>query len=158
MDIFFQIIVSLITSVITWIILIFGRKIIIPYYEELVYKGISIEGIWCQTTSYNNGNERYTETLTLKQKANSIIGVYACTNIISGQDNSTSVYNIKGEIKDGFAYLVAEVADKNKIGIGTFVLKVALGGHSMLGVVTLLDRGGNTNEIVPYAGMKYIKQ
>lgn len=156
-----EIIISLITSVITWSILLFGQKILIPYFESLVYKGINIEGIWNHSSNMKEKSEDYedvtfTETITIKQKAHRLTGTYAVTNFTEGQNNITSIYKIKGRILNNHVYLTAEIDNNKQMGMATFLLSIVSGGQLLSGTVTILNRGGN--EILTFESIVYTRQ
>jgi hypothetical protein len=154
-----EILISLITSVITWSILLIGQKIIIPFYESLVYKGIIIKGIWNhQSTLNEQGLERvtFTETLTIEQKAHNLTGTYAVTNITSGQNNMTSVYKINGKILNNHIYLTAEIENNNQIGLATFLFSVVSGGGQLIGSVSILNRAADN--ILTFSNLTYTRQ
>ena len=154
-----EIIVSLITSVITWTILTFGKTVLIPFYETLVYKGVFVNGTWTQTSTYNEGNEgdiTYTETLTLNQKANKLTGIYSVSNIIDGQNKLTSIYNIEGILENNFIVLTGKIADKRHIGHNSFLLKIIAGGQQLTGVCNIVNRYGDAP--ISYSNLIYNRQ
>jgi hypothetical protein len=153
-----EIIVSLITSIITWTILTFGKNVLIPFYETIVYKGVNISGTWTKTSKLHGGTQdetTYTESIILEQNANRIKGSYTVVSLFSDSRQVVSSYNLKGDIKDGHLILTADIADKKQIGYGAFVLKIIAGGQQMIGVVTLLNRIGDN--IVTYDNCCYDK-
>ena len=153
-----EIIVSLITSVITWTILTFGKNVLIPFYENIIYKGVNLSGTWTKTSKRHQGETdetTYTEHIILEQKASTIKGTYTVVSLFLDNTQVVSSYNIKGDIKDGHLILTADIADKKQIGYGTFVLKIIAGGQQMSGVVTLLNRKGDN--IVAYDNCYYDK-
>lgn len=153
-----EIIVSLITSVITWTVLIFGKNVIIPFYETIVYKGILVSGTWTHTSTLHQGTHdetTYTEKLFLKQSASSIEGNYTVVSLFKDNTQVVSTYDIKGRVKDGYIVLTANIQDQKQIGCGSFVLKVISGGQKLFGNVTLLNR--LADNIVTYPNCTYNK-
>jgi hypothetical protein len=155
---FNEIIVSLVTSVITWTILTFGKTILIPFYESLVYKGVHIDGIWVQNSKLNIGEPdeiEYTETIKIEQKANKITGIYTVTNMVPNQSSMTSIYKIHGVLVNGYLTLTGEISNNNQIGVCNFLLKVIAGGRKMAGAVVILNRDGD--DIYSYEKQEYTK-
>jgi len=158
MEIEREIFVSLITSIITWVALTFGKTIIIPFYERLVYKGVSIQGIWSQNIKYDMGTPNqieYTETINITQKANKITGIYTVTNIIPGQKTTTAIYTIQGSIINGYVTFKGEISN-NKVGICSFLLRVTSGGAIMIGSNIFIDQ--NIDGISAYPDQTYTRQ
>jgi hypothetical protein len=155
----YEIIISLVTSVLTWTILIFGKNVLIPFYEKLTYKGVNLSGTWTKTSTLHEKTDDetvYTESLIINQKASHIAGTYTVVSrFIFDNSQIISSYEIKGEIKDGYVILNASIADTKQIGYGAFVLKVVAGAHRLEGAVTLLNRIGDN--IVAYSDCSYDK-
>lgn len=133
--------IELIGSGLTLIIALFWQRGIIPFFENLVYRGIRIEGNWSlsQNNSTADGSNLKTSretVLELKQKATRLTGT--ATSVLTNSDNSKDFiyYNVEGEVKDRFVTLYLKCRKKNRIAYSTFLLEIVSDGYCMKGYRT----------------------
>lgn len=133
--------IELIGSGLTLIIALFWQKGIIPFFENLVYRGIRIEGNWFLkqnniTADGSNLSTNRETVLELKQKATKLTGTAA--SVSTNNDNSKDFiyYTVEGEVKDRFVTLYLKCRKKNRIAYSAFLLEIVSDGYCMKGYRT----------------------
>ena len=140
MDITGSIIIGVIsgitTSTLVYIIVLVFNRIVIPWYQDLIYKGVDISGEWKSEIDYGILGPPFGAkglfVLKLNQKAHSVKG--SATGIVKrdGQETVTT-YNVEGEIGDRILHLTLKCSDKQRLGIYTELLEVSGHGNVMQG-------------------------
>lgn len=134
--------IELIGSGLTLIVALFWQKGIVPFFENLVYRGIRIDGNWTlqqQMKSTADGTTIGTKrdtVLEITQKATKISGT--ATSILKSDDSTQDFiyYTINGEVKDRFVTLILKCRKKDRIAYSTFLLEVVSDGYKMVGYRT----------------------
>ena len=142
---------GVITAAIIWLIINIFKKILIPFYEGLIYKGIDINGKW-ECTEEQEVKESDCKTIKLKyeyslifnQHGHYLKGTYVVKNI-SPDNVDTSEYTFNGIISDNYISINYYRANKKRIGIGSFLLKVCIAGNGMYGHLAFVEM--NTTEV-----------
>ena len=96
----------------------FWYNIIVPWFEERVYKDAKIEGKWFSL--YPTTEEHRQETITLTRHGHAVTGTMVCT---SGDDEGEQ-YQISGSFRNLILPLVYETQSKSKTDRGTITLKL----------------------------------
>lgn len=131
--------IELIGSGLTLIIALFWQKGIVPFFENLVYRGIRIDGNWALSQQMDStadgtslGTSRET-VLEITQKATKLSGT--ATSILTNSDSSKDFiyYTIQGEVKDRFVTLILKCRKMNRIAYSTFLLEIVSDGYIMKG-------------------------
>jgi hypothetical protein len=83
-NLFSNLLITTLASIITWAFLKFAEKVVLPWYSTLKYKGVKIDGKWITTISFKNdtkhGEVTFHETFEIKQKGNEISGTCSIKN------------------------------------------------------------------------------
>ena len=77
------------------------RRVILPWYGDLIYRGIRIDGKWecCRLGEDDVTSLKMKNEMVLKQKGDQISG----TSLLQDGDESTpTIYNVRGQIRDGY--------------------------------------------------------
>ncbi len=114
------------------------RQIVIPWFEERVYKDAHIEGNWFSL--YPAPEDPRQETITLKRHGHAVTGVITC---ISGADKG-EVYTVTGSFRNMILPLVYESSDTQKTDRGTITLKLLANAQKFEGKVSSYDNTGDT--------------
>jgi len=133
----------------TWLLIICGlliKQVIIPWYQQLVYRGIDLSGTWQHVFELNGG--RYRFDIHLQQSAHRLVGTV--TKSKSGtQDDYSHTFNCSGSVSDGFVVLNLESTDRSSLSLGTTLLKIFETGERLKGYVVYRGRKNDEIEWVP---------
>jgi hypothetical protein len=116
------VVTGIITTSILFILKIIFEKIILPWYHQILYEGIIVDGKWSTADG--------TILLKLSQKAHKITG-----NLINQESN----YTISGTIWEGYLRLNSESTDKTKLSYLNMLVKVSGTGKKMIGSFNYRD-------------------
>ena len=131
-NIILGIVSGILTSLLIYIIIIIFNKIIIPWYQKMIYIGIDISGEWVNTHTTPSGTVT-NEILYIKQKASKIECV--CTKHKKRKNGKEEFSTLKfsGEIEDSIIALIGKNIRKDILGKNTLLLKVVNGGKRLEG-------------------------
>jgi hypothetical protein len=127
-----SIISAVIATALTSIIVIFFRRIIIPWYKSMKYEGYNVEGHWEIKSA--EPTLRRNITFKLTQQASQVSGEssHRLKNR-SMQGVLVKEYFLKGEIKDGYLALICKAKDPAILGFSTVLLRIVGDGSKMEG-------------------------
>ncbi|MEM6719746.1 MAG: hypothetical protein AAF611_10545 [Bacteroidota bacterium] len=148
-DIAFSILLGIVGGIMTSA-LIFGlgvifKKIILPWYQSMIYKGVNISGTWIRRFEVQNSSV-IEARFHLKQKGNKLYGIEEWSKRKDGNLVKLGSYNLSGEIADRFVHIKSINIDKKRIGYLTLLLQVVKGGDVLEGKAIYYDE--HPNEIV----------
>lgn len=122
------------TSFILFILIQVFRNILLPWYRNLVYSGISVDGEWL----YDSVEPFVVNmSLQLQQSANKINGTVTFINI--AKTNDIKSFIITGNVKDRLIQLIGNHSEKSKIGSAVFMLEVIADGTILRGGICYYD-------------------
>jgi hypothetical protein len=105
-----------------WFTLTF-KRIVIPAYQRVAYKGIDVSGEW-------NGEHKHSESLsfnlsmTLKQNAHEVTGAFNVFKFTDGKQDKITNMTVQGEIWEGFISLKCRTISNRELSFGSALLKV----------------------------------
>lgn len=139
-----SVVVGVISGIITaavlhFMVLLFNR-IVLPWYRQLVYRGVDISGKWEEHLDFGNGNTQIA-TAELTQRANAITGSVTVVKTSNGLITKTEILSIKGTIKDRLFNANLTPLDKTRVGIASSLLEVIGDGARMRGCSSWYDSG-----------------
>jgi hypothetical protein len=137
--IFIGVFSGIITSIFIWISVQIFKKLIIPWYQQTIYRGIDVSGEWTSTQEYS-GKVLAEQTIILKQKGHKITGTLISRNDIPSKGQDTTSFILNGEIFDNYVDLEYQIKDKKLLGRGSQLLKVKDGGQKLEGGLVAIDR------------------
>lgn len=132
--IFLGIVGGVLTSAILFVCVRVFNNVVVPWYQDLVYRGIDLSGRWycCDAKLWQE------ITFDLTQKASSIYG--SATFVNKGktdhQFEDVRGFNVTGFSQDRFVHLVLKHKDKTRLGIITYLLESIGDGRRMKGVMS----------------------
>lgn len=137
--IFMGVLSGVFTAALIWVAMSLFNKIVIPWYQQRVYRGIDISGEWTSNKEYL-GKIKVDQSIQISQKGHRIKGVLISRNKIPNRGNDTTSFSIDGEVFNNYVYIVYKTTDKRYIGRGSFLLKVKEGGDKLWGGLIAIDR------------------
>ena len=132
-----NIIAGLISGVLATLLVFVFRSIwlglIIPWFEERIYKDVRIEGKWYSL--YPTSADSRQEVISIERHGHAITGTIICT---SGSDTGQK-YQIEGSFRNMLLPLTYESADSTKTDRGTITLQAVHNGERLVGKIALYN-------------------
>ena len=129
-NIYFSLVIGVVSGIITTVLIFIGMKywnsVIVPWYEDRVYKDIKISGEW-KTTGEEHG-EVFQEVAKVKQNAHRVWG-----NIIYKTESEFTEYEFEGEFRNLILTARYWVKSENDLDRGTFTLMLKNNGYTLKG-------------------------
>lgn len=122
-----------------------ARKVVIPWYLNLVYRGVDLQGKWIASKTYGPTQKydqtlNYAYTLELRQNANELRGTMIISRRVTpsgGQstqvDDYTQGFQVNGSTWEGYVTLNMISDDRRSLSFVTSLLKVEGRGESLVG-------------------------
>jgi hypothetical protein len=137
-SLYIGIVSGILTSALIYLVVSVFEKIIIPWYQEIIYHGTDISGEW-EATGENIGQ---TGVFNIEQKAHKIKGTATwVTNDSAYPIEGIRIFNIGGEISERFVTLILKHKDKRRLGIGSYLIQVVGDGRVMEGFYSFYSVG-----------------
>lgn len=144
---------GVLTSFLVWLLVLVFEKIVMPWYQKVVYRGVVIDGEWF--LFYKKGefegqstNAESVGTVLFTQRGHKILGeVYYNKNLNGSLCNKK--FFIEGFLKDNHLVCTLEVKDPKKMGIGTYVMELVEDGNRLDGTHLFVNtlKGGNVSHV-----------
>jgi hypothetical protein len=149
---------SLVTGVISGIIaagLVFAfrslwQQILMPWYEELLYKDAKIEGEWSSEITYPEG-EKNKHTMRLHRHGHTITGTATCCE---GHSKGNE-YSLQGSFRNLTLSCTYQINDARRLERGAMVLMLVNDGATLNGSLSYYD---NLTNSVKSATCEWIAQ
>lgn len=128
--------------VVTVLVIIFRSiwlKIIVPWFEDRVYKDAHIEGTWFSL--YPTLVELREEAITLQRRGHAVTGTMVC--VAGGHDEGLQ-YKVRGSFRNMLLPLVYESKDKAKTDRGSLTLRLVRNANRMEGKIALYHSDTDT--------------
>jgi hypothetical protein len=130
--IFFGVVSGLVTAVLLWFFGLLVKKLILPWFQQMVYQGVDIGGDWIHKDMREGRTHDFEVALNVRQSAHRISGTFRATTKREGTEY-TNYYSIKGTVKDNYVLFDYFAQRKDRTGIGSFLLRVSKGGTHLIG-------------------------
>lgn len=118
------------------------KSILIPWYEDKIYRGVRVNGHWVIDEWDENklgNNAPIRATFEIKQKADQIKGIYTHT-IVKEKEEDTTSYVIKGEIRNTYLAATSWPISDEQLDAGTYMLRVhSQDGLKMKGMLSFVS-------------------
>lgn len=118
-------------------------KVVVPWYTELIYKGVDLRGIWTQERDLGSG-VRFSVQLAIDQHAHNIQGTGTLTKSGTGASDYVQFFAIEGSTWEGFLVLNMRSTNRKTLSFCAGLLKVKGRGESLDGY--WVYRGGFSDE------------
>jgi hypothetical protein len=133
------IVTGLITACLIYLISKIFQRIVIPWYQELMYQGIDLSGSWEVNPLSPHARHIFFD---LSQKANLIIGTAAhSVKSETVKGDKVRTYVLKGRIKDRFIWLQGHCIDPKRLGVTSYLLESIGDGRTLRGSFSVYDIG-----------------
>ncbi|WP_213864582.1 hypothetical protein [Vibrio crassostreae] len=121
--ILFGVLSGVITALLIFCASLTIKRIIIPWYQRLVYRGVDISGEWNGRLQHLE-NVYFEVSLELQQSAHNINGTYTSIKYRDGEYVDTSTMKVSGEVWEGFLTLQCRTVSNKRLSFGAILLKV----------------------------------
>lgn len=138
-ELWLTLIVTIISSIITWSFLLMVQRVVLPWYENLTYKGIRLEGSWQSTTS-SHKKVTHHEFMDIKQRGHILTGYYFVKNELKKSKPILSNYSLEGRIVNNHISLSCFIKSQKRMGIVQFLLEIDEGGEALTGKALWINR------------------
>ncbi len=133
---------SLVTGVVSGVVVAFlvfvlrtiWIRIVLPWYEEMLYRGAKIEGIWLAEVPFPSG-EVNKHRMTLKRTGHRVSGRTVCTK---GRSEGQS-YDLKGTFNNTILTMTYQIDDPRRIERGSTAMMLVNDGKELSGCVIYYD-------------------
>lgn len=134
---------GLATSALLLILGLLASKVVLPWYTELVYKGVDLRGVWTEERDIGDG-KCFSVQLALEQHAHKIHGTGTLTKSSAASIDYVQFFSIEGSTWEGFLTLNMRSTNRKSLSFVTGLLKVKERGESLDG--HWVYRGSFTDE------------
>jgi hypothetical protein len=131
---------GILTSALIYLFVLIFTRIVLPWYRQLLYRGIEIQGEWTSSTDLGSGLIEE-GSIELRQKADSVSGDLSLTKCQDGKIIKTETMRLTGRLKDRFLFASISPVKKSRLGIGTTLLEIVGDGSEMRGCESWYDIG-----------------
>lgn len=129
---------GVITAILIWVIYgLLYKKIFLPWLENILYQGVFIRGRWQNKKSKGKSTDLYEMIFEIEQNGYDIYGTFFAKSVDDATD--TNYYSFKGKIINNYLVGNYRVSSKEKLGLGTFLLKIDEGGLVLVGSIVFVD-------------------
>ena len=134
---------GILTSFLLFILAAVFTKIVVPWYQALVYKGVDLSGTWVQHQTLSG--IAYDYNMVLKQSAHGVKGTMTLTT--SGappgpRGDYVQVFDVSGSSWEGFVTLNMQSSDPKSLAFATTLLKIQDRGRSLVGHLAFRSQSG----------------
>jgi len=142
LNIFLGIVAGILTTVILFGLGQLFNKVFIPWYQDLIYKGLDVSGRWFERHNYENLVIQES-VITIKQTANRIIGeiILAKKSSSTNAEIEVKAFSFQGEFYNNFLNITCWNKDKKQIGTHNYLMTIEMDGRGMKGMKTYFDIG-----------------
>ena len=105
------------------------RRILIPWYENLLYKGAEIAGTWEGTASYLTTGGTNKIVMKLSRVGYFVSGI---ATAVAGEDEGAS-WNVSGSFRNTILTLTYDSTDKRKLDRGSLCFMLVNNGDELRG-------------------------
>ena len=148
MDNFSSLIVGIVSSLIATAAFIalseLFRRVVLPWYEDKIYRGVRIDGEWRLKSMAGKSLDPQSDTLTSKftlhQRGEKITGEYMHTD----EAGKPEIYSVIGFIRDGYLSLLSEPKSRRAIdaGVGLYHIRYEGSALRLLGSLSYVSAPG----------------
>ena len=150
-----SIILGVVSGLLASLLIYLGAKVIdkvlLPWYRELIYRGIDISGEWHTRVTHPSGNTE-DSIMHVSQRADKLSCIVTIAKkMSSSNDVQIKTYNFKGELSERFVALVGKNIDRRSLGINATLLEIVGDGKTMKGYgvwYSTTNKAIQSNEII----------
>jgi hypothetical protein len=123
-------------------------RILLPWYQKIIYKGIDIETTW--VADFGEGAKSNFE-LTLKQNAHDLTG----HALVIKESGEKLLFKAKGSVWEGYISLSMKTVDRKRLSFANILLKVCNGGSKLEGKLTFRNM---SDDAVSSSGLHLVRE
>lgn len=124
---------GIVTALLILLSSVFWKKIILPWFENQIYKDANIEGRWegrvPKLDTPGTNPTKYKEIIVVKREGHQVNGTITC---VSGVDEHRT-YKFCGSFKNLIMAAIYDTDETDKIDRGAFVVKLSDNGNTFKG-------------------------
>ena len=141
-NIFISVISGILSAGLIFLAAQFLKKVIIPWYRGLKYKGLDISGQWIEKHNYRDVMLQES-IITIYQNADKIYGEI----MLAKKNKTTNVvfeaksFKFKGDYNNNLLNITCWNSDSKQIGTHNYLVKAEMDGREMIGIKTYFDIG-----------------
>src|SRR6266540_3214674 len=130
-SIIFGVVSGILTSFVLLLVSVFFRNVAIPWYRQMVYNGIDINGEWYSKRTNPSGNTEEI-AMNIKQHADKVscIANIAKKRLGSEQTEMKTI-EFSGVLRDRFLSISGRNVDKQTLGVHAELLEIVGDGKTM---------------------------
>jgi hypothetical protein len=137
---------GLVTSMAVFVFTVIWKQHLVPWYEQRVYNGVSIEGMWTlvDTNQPETSPEEWTqlETLSISQAAQRLSGTLTLAPK-AGVDSPIFTLKMTGDISDRFVTLLMKSPSRSRIAYSVMLGQVVGEGNRIQAQTAYYDVSHN---------------
>jgi len=141
--VFWGVVAGILTSLVLFLLGLLISKVALPWYQDLVYKGVDLRGLWTEERVSNNAT--YTYHTNLEQNAHELTGDATITKSINGKTDYVQTFVVTGSTWEGFVILNMRSKERRSLSFCTGLFKVKNRGKNLVG--HLAYRASRTDEV-----------
>jgi len=130
---------GILTSAFLFILVQLFQRIVLPWYQALVYRGIDVSGRWISESAIS-AEVTQTVSADVRQNAHKLRGTVSVSKIRSSGTELVSL-QVVGEIRDRLISLKVYSNDRKRFALSSLLLEVYGAGNVMRGVDSWYDSG-----------------
>jgi hypothetical protein len=137
---------GIITSFILWTVISIFRKILLPWYQGVIYQGLSIEGTWIgfyEDSKFNESDPDF--SIDIRQKGANVRGVIN-RHKVAGGGREIKAFNFSGIFREANLVITYQPVDGTRLGLGSYVMLLSDDGRRFEGKILFVPanhRRGN---------------
>lgn len=147
-NIFIGVIAGILTSAFLFIGAKLFNSVVLPWYRELIYKGIDLDGTWISELTNEANDLLLRHEISLRQSAHDIEGESVTTKK-NPAESATVIQDIRGHTWEGYVVLTLMPKDRKRTSYGIAFLKVCNIGRSLEGYLVYRDGIGDNAVSMP---------
>jgi len=98
----------------------FFSRVVLPWYENKIYKGVRVDGKW----DLKEGQDNSESVLNLNQSGDLVSGTHFHSFTLVSGGKITESYHVKGYVKDGYFFATLDPISNNIVDSGTIHMKI----------------------------------
>ena len=142
MDVSNSIIIGVLSGVLSTTLLFllskFTSQILIPWYQNLIYNGTNIGGVWYAQLYFDDGSKAEYK-LAIKQNATKLNATMIYVYSQEGKSSEIKNFKLSGYIKERFIHLNGVNIDNRQIGIVSYLFEFIGNGNVLKGEYSCYD-------------------
>lgn len=125
------VVAGVLTSLLLAVAGVLVKQVVVPWYRELVYRGVDLEGTWASKASAHGASYDY--PLVLTQSGHELAGTATITKAMTGGTGYRDAFRLSGYTWEGYVSLTLRSEDRRRLSFATALLRVEQRGGVLIG-------------------------